>query len=59
MSLSNSESGSLIMSKQSPLKTPISSSSQVNIEKEITDFYKLKAKYEEKISKIKQKIKIL
>lgn len=72
MSLSNSESVSSIISTQSPStssasesgsktssssQTPTLSSSQVNMEKEINDFYKLKAKYDEKISKIKQKIK--
>ena len=72
MSLSNSESVSSIISTQSPStssasesgsktssssQTPTFSSSQVNMEKEINDFYKLKAKYDEKISKIKQKIK--
>ena len=65
MSLSNSES---VSSSSSPSSTPSStrslktspsslSSSQLNMEKEINDFYKLKAKYDEKILKIKQKIK--
>ena len=61
MSLSNSESVSSSSSPSSrrSLKTPPSSlsSSQLNMEKEINDFYKLKAKYDEKILKIKQKIK--
>ena len=51
---SASESGSKTSSSS---QTPTLSSSQVNMEKEINDFYKLKAKYDEKISKIKQKIK--
>ena len=53
-SASASESGSKTSSSS---QTPTLSSSQVNMEKEINDFYKLKAKYDEKISKIKQKIK--
>ena len=61
MSLSNSESvsSSSTPSSTRSLKTSPSSlsSSQLNMEKEINDFYKLKAKYDEKILKIKQKIK--
>ena len=63
MSLSNSEPVSSIISTQSPSTSSAStsvsslSSSQVNMEKEVNDFYKLKAKYNEKISKIKQKVK--
>lgn len=53
-SSSPSETGSKTSSSS---QTPTLSSSQVNMEKEINDFYKLKAKYDEKISKIKQKIK--
>ena len=53
-STSASTSASASSTSESGSKT---SSSQVNMEKEVNDFYKLKAKYNEKISKIKQKVK--
>ena len=61
-STSASSSASSSASTSSPsasVSTSVSSlsSSQVNMEKEVNNFYKLKAKYNEKISKIKQKVK--